>query len=442
MRNKLLTKLLAITGLSILLLIPLAMIESQITARSARQDEVTRNIAESAAGPQTLVSPVILVKYRERVDRRTKEEGTGKELISHDIVERTKLIPAQRVDIDGDLRVDTLNRGLYRARLYHLASRLSGVAVIPPKLGLDSTAIVDARATLVMGISDPRGVEDDPEVKVNGKTYRMVTGTAGAIAGQGMHVPLGEIDLGTESKFEFALPFNLTGLEKLAIAPTANATRVKLKSAWPHPSFQGRFLPQNRTVTEEGFEASWQVSHLARDFERSMRAGSSDGPSETLGISLIDPVNVYLKSERAVKYGSLFVILTFAGLFLTEILRRLPVHPMQYLLVGLALAIFFLLLVALSEHIDFVLAYVLSSLACIGLISTYLAGALGGRMRGIAFGGGVAALYGVLYGVLLSEDNALLMGTLLLFVALGTTMVTTRRLNWYQVSPIADGEAS
>ena len=210
----------------------------------------------------------------------------------------------------------------------------------------------------------------------------------------------------------------------------------------PHPSFQGRFLPQNRTVTEEGFEASWQVSHLARDFERSVRAGNPDGPSETLGISLIDPVNVYLKSERAVKYGSLFVILTFAGLFLTEILRRLPVHPMQYLLVGLALAIFFLLLVALSEHIDFVWAYVISSLACITLISTYLAGALGGRMRGIAFGGGIAALYGVLYGVLLSEDNALLMGRLLLFVALGTTMVTTRRLNWYQVSPIADGAAS
>ena len=152
-----------------------------------------------------------------------------------------------------------------------------------------------------------------------------------------------------------------------------------------------------------------------------------------MSIDFIDPVNVYLQAERAVKYGVLFIALTFAGFFLTEILRRTPIHPMQYLLVGLALAIFFLLLISFSEHLSFALAYALAASACIGLISYYLAGALGGWRQGAAFGGGLVGLYGVLYGVLLSEDNALLMGSVLLFAALGTVMLTTRRLNWYSL---------
>jgi len=440
MQKKLLHKLLAIGILSLLLLIPLSMIESQIAARSARQAGVTKNIAESAAGAQIIVGPVISVRYRERIERRTREEGSGRETTSHDVVERTRVFPLQRLDIGGDLRVDSLSRGLYRARLYHLAAQVSGNGAVPPRLGLDKADLVDARATLVLGISDPRVFEDDPEVRVNGLAHRLVTGTAGGLGGQGAHVPLGEFDPLAGATYEFAMPLNLTGLEQLAIAPTANATRVTLKSPWPHPSFQGRFLPQTRSVTKEGFEATWQVSHLARNFDRAIKAGEGAGTGETLGVGLIDPVNVYLKSERAVKYGILFVVLTFAAFFLTEILRQLPIHPMQYLLVGLALAIFFLLLVALSEHLDFMAAYAISSTACVALIGTYLAGALGSRLRGAAFGAAIAALYGVLYGVLASEDNALLMGTLLLFLALGTTMLTTRKLDWYRVAPLAADE--
>ncbi len=440
MQKKLLHKLLAIGILSLLLLIPLSMIESQIAARSARQADVIRNIAESAAGAQTIVGPVISVRFRERIERRTREKGSGHETTSHEVVERTLMFPLQRLDIGGDLRVDSLRRGLYRARLYHLAAQVSGKGSVPPRLGLDKANLVDARATLVLGISDPRGVEDDPEVRVNGVAHRLVTGAAGGLGGQGVHVPLGQFDPLAGATYEVSMPLKLTGLERLAIAPTANATRVTLKSSWPHPSFQGRFLPQTRSVTKDGFEATWQVSHLARNFDRAIKAGEGPGTGETLGVGLIDPVNVYLKSERAVKYGILFVALTFAAFFLTEILRQLPIHHMQYLLVGLALAIFFLLLVALSEHLDFIAAYAISSTACVALIGTYLAGALGSRLRGAAFGAGIAALYGVLYGVLASEDNALLMGTLLLFLALGTTMLTTRQLDWYRVAPLAANE--
>ena len=442
MQKKLLIKLLAIAGLSMLLLIPLWMIESQIGERSARQDEVTRNIAESSAGQQTLVGPVLLVRYRERIERRSKDEGSGRETVRQEIVERTKVFPPQNLDLGGDLRVESLKRGLYRVRLYHLAAQVSGAVVVPPRLGLEGAAdLVDAQAVLAMGVTDPRGVETDPEVRVNDRSLRFATGTAGAVAGQGVHVVLGDFDPARGASYDFALPLNLTGLERLAIAPAGNSTRVSLKSDWPHPSFQGRFLPQQRSVSADGFTAQWQVSHLARNFERILK-GEGHAGGETLGISLIDPVNVYLKSERAVKYGILFVVLTFAAFFLTEVLRRLPIHPMQYLLVGLALAMFFLLLIALSEHVDFVLAYGISSAACVALIGAYLAGALGSRLRGAAFGAGIAALYGVLYGVLLSEDNALLMGTLLLFLALGATMLSTRRLDWYRVGGGAGEEAN
>ncbi|HNM76460.1 MAG TPA: cell envelope integrity protein CreD, partial [Accumulibacter sp.] len=226
----------------------------------------------------------------------------------------------------------------------------------------------------------------------------------------------------------------LMGLEHLNIAPAGESTTVALTSDWPHPSFQGRFLPTMRQVNEQGFTARWEVSHLARNFERIVQGGAEHAAhGETLGVSYLDPVNIYLKSERAVKYGVLFVVLTFAAFFLTETLRRLAIHPLQYLLVGLALATFFLLLIGLSEHIDFALAYASAAVASTLLITVYLASALRERRRGIAFGTGIALLYAVLYGVLLSEDNALLMGALLIFAALAATMLATRHIDWYRV---------
>lgn len=438
MQKKLFLKLAAIAFLSALLLIPLTMIEAQIAGRSARQAEVTRNIAESAAGAQTLIGPVLAVRYRERVERRDKGEAGGHDVIRYEFVEHTQVLPPERLDIGGEARVETRSRGLYHARLYHLALQIAGKAVVPPRLGLEpGRNIVDAQAFLVLGIADPRGVDNDPEVRVNGRVLRFVTGTAGFIAGQGVHVPLGPIDLATGANLEFSLPLSLTGSERLAIAPAGKTTTVALKSDWPHPSFQGRFLPTTRTVGAAGFDARWQVSYLARSFDRVLKGAEANAAPETLDISFMEPVNVYLKSERAVKYGSLFVVLTFAAFFLTEVLRRLSIHPLQYLLVGLALAIFFLLLIALSEHLSFALAYGIAATACVGLIGSYLSGALGSRLRGAAFGAGIAALYGVLYGVLLSEDNALLMGALLLFAALGTTMLASRRIDWYRIGGVA-----
>lgn len=437
MDRKLLFKIFAVVFMSILLLVPLALIEGQIRDRSQRQHEVQQNIANSSAGEQTLVGPVILLEFRERVQEPVRDPDSGKitGTLSR-IATQRRLISAESLDIDGAARVENRHRGIYQARLFHLdLSNQAKLVIEPFTASAPERTLLDAEATLVLGVADPRGVDVDPEVTINGKPFRFITPgnrleTGEALKMPQLIVPLGRIDPSKTSAFDVSFPLQLTGTSRLAIAPSADSNRIHLKSDWPHPNFGGRFLPRERSLGADGFDAQWAISHLARDFDRALNPNTG----EALSIDFVDPVNVYLQSERAVKYGILFIVLTFAGFFLTEILRRAPIHPMQYLLVGLALAIFFLLLIALSEQLSFALAYGISSLACIALIGFYLAGALGGARRGLAFAGGLTGLYGVLFGVLRSEDNALLMGALLLFAALGTTMLATRHVNWHRLS--------
>jgi len=444
MDKRLFYKIAAICVMSLLLLVPLALIKDQIRERSQRQNEVQASIANSAAGPQTLIGPVLAVHYREQVEVAVaKEEQPGRGETRLQVVERTLLLPPESLNMTGETVVETRNRGIYQARLFRLGLATSGRFVVkPPAETRTAGRILEARAELLLGISDPRGVNNDPEAIINGKPQRFASPGANGADGKEspvrrLSINLGPLDVQRESRFDFSFPLQLTGTARLAIAPTGEANHIELKSAWPHPNFAGRFLPNTRTVSKDGFTAHWQISHLARNFEATLNPARG----EFLSIDFVDPVNVYLQSERAVKYGVLFIALTFAGFFLTEILRRSPIHPMQYLLVGLALAIFFLLLIAFSEHLPFHLAYGLSAVACIGLIATYLSGALGGLRQGLAFGAGLTGLYGVLYGVLLSEDNALLMGSLLLFLALGATMLATRRLDWYRLGAQLNGQA-
>lgn len=445
MDKKLLLKVITIALMSLLLLVPLALVEDQIRQRSARQDDVQRSIANSAAGWQTLTGPVLAIRYREQLPPEIVDDPVTRHRRSEPrFADHSFYLPAEQLHLSGNADVEVRQRGIYQARLYHLDLLANGRFVVPAHLGIDRRrTIISAEATLLLGATDPRGVANDPVVDINGKSYRFATPThpasdSDALAGPRLAIPLGPVALEAPLTLDFSFPLQLTGTTRLAIAPTANANTVTIQSAWPHPSFGGRFLPRERSVGDNGFSARWEVSHLARSFPNSLAAARDGSTPEVIEISFIDPVNVYLQSERAVKYGILFIALTFAGFFLSEILRRRPIHPLQYLLVGLALAVFFLLLIALSEHLPFVAAYAIAATACIALIGTYLAGALGDRRQGVAFAAALAGLYGVLYGVLLSEDNSLLMGSVLLFAALGAIMLATRRLDWYRLgTPLA-----
>lgn len=215
------------------------------------------------------------------------------------------------------------------------------------------------------------------------------------------------------------------GRQTLAVAPLGSNTTVAMRSDWAHPSFAGRFLPLKHEITNEGFSAEWKVSQYASP-------GTAVG--NELAVSFIEPAGLYQQLERASKYGFLFIGLTFAAFLLFELLRRFAIHPIQYALVGLALAMFFLLLTALSEHIAFTHAYAVATGACVGLISGYLMRVLRSVPLALAFGAALTALYAMLYALLKAEDYSLLGGSLLLFGLLAVVMVATRRIDWYALN--------
>lgn len=431
MRLRLFFKALIIGGLALLLLIPLLMIEGQVEARNERQMEVNKDIANLTAGRQQLVGPLLVVSYLERI---TREEKLASGEVHHRTSwERSREVVVPRdLNLDGHAKVEARHRGLFKAQAYELDADLKGSFAVPARWGFHPDRMIQwENASLVVGLSDLRGIRKEPVLRLDGQEHRFQPGAGGLSMEHAIHVDLGPAQNLEGKVLPFVLPLALRGSQAFSVAPVAETTRVVLRSAWPSPSFQGRFSSAN-TVTEKGFEATWEVFKLARSLDRILEVkGETD---EAFGVSFIEPVNVYLQSERAVKYGFLFVGLVFAAFFFFEMLKRLPIHPIQYLLVGFALAIFFLLLLSLSERLAFPLAYLLASGGCVALIGGYLAQVLGSPRRGWGFAGSLGLLFSVLYVLLASEDNALLMGSLVLFLGLGAVMLATRKVDWYALS--------
>ena len=281
---------------------------------------------------------------------------------------------------------------------------------------------------LGVGLADVRGLVGTPTLVVDGRALALGQGVVGEGQGSGVQAALPAVAAGDWLAFQARFAAVIGGTESLSIAPVADANHVRLRSSWPHPQFAGRFLPRERRIDASGFQARWDLSALAAGTQQQYTAHK---PLDMLTVSLVDPVNVYSQADRATKYGLLFVLLTFVGFFMFELLKSLRIHPIQYALVGLALAIFFLLLLALSEHIAFGWAYLSASLACIGLLGAYTAAVLRSPLRGLGFAGTLALLYAALYGLLVSEDNALVLGAVMLFAILSTLMLVTRKVDWY-----------
>lgn len=432
LRNPLFSKISMVCLLALFLLIPLGMIQSKIGERKMLQYQVQQDIARSASGPQTLSGPYLALRYKLRERTTTKDSnGVERTTVGWSAVQET-LISPRNLKIVGDADVETRSRGIYQARLFNLRGNLAGDFVVPVGYGLDRPLgdIVPVSADFVLKVSDSRGIRNAPVLTLNGNRYDFAPGSGGA--GNGMHVSLQKPELAESHAYKFDFPLELQGMTTLAVTPSGNNTEVSLKSPWPHPSFGGSYLPRTRNVDAKGFSAQWLVTNLARN------TGAHDG--DTFTVDFIDPVDVYMLSERAVKYGVLFVVLVFTSFFMFELLRSLRIHPMQYMLVGLAMAMFFLLIISLSEHMSFLSAYVIAGAACSALIGIYLAGVLKNRKPARSFSGGIALLYAVLYGVLQSEDNALLMGTMLMFAALAAVMVLTRRMDWYGLNATQSAE--
>ncbi len=227
-------------------------------------------------------------------------------------------------------------------------------------------------------------------------------------------------------------------MQQLEFAQTSREMRINLDSDWPHPGFIGSYLPVQRKISNQGFTANWRSSafsnHATSMLEAAEKGDWVNILNNTAGVSLVQPVDAYHLSERSIKYAQLLIILTFVAMVLFELLKKLRIHPIQYAFIGIELTLFYLLLISLSEHLNFGLSYALATLASTGLLTLYFSAILRSKKTEIMFGASLAALYAVLYGILQAEDHALLMGSLLTFGVLALLMMTTRHINWYQIT--------
>lgn len=440
-------KLGAIALLILLLLLALQMIGGVVDERQSLRNQVLEDIARSSSEAQKITGPLLVVPYRKRVRTWKTHDKTGERyLVESQRQGRLYFLP-ERLTLDGELGTELRRRGIYEARLYHLDSRLSADFAVPANYGIRE-GLEDyrfERGYLALGISDIRGIRNDLRLQLGERHLPFAPGSNEAWLGAGVHAPLPELDARVAQQLSFSLQLALQGSSRLHITPVGRESLVELASAWPHPSFIGDYLPIQRSVSEQGFSARWQTSFFATNMQEALdncvaQGDCADFQRRHFGLSLVDPVDQYLMTERAIKYALLFIALTFAAFFLFEVLKRLAVHPVQYGLVGLALALFYLLLVSLSEHIAFGLSYGISASACVLLIGFYVSHVLHSWVRGGAFALLLALLYGMLYGLLSAEDYALLMGSCLVFALLAGIMVLTRKLDWYGIGRPTAGE--
>jgi inner membrane protein len=435
MLNPVSRKILTILLLGAALAVALQSIQGIVAERQSRQQEVESGIAAGIGGRQTVVGPILLVQVREPPPVAAAAQPGTPPPRAEPRLRLLHFLP-DTLEVEGAIDVRPRSRGIYRAQTFRLDGTWRGRFSVPARFGIaaDAQARIE-RVFVAFAVADPRGLRGRPTMRIDGPMLPLTAGTAIPALGDGFRVELDPAAVADGGNLAFALELALEGTGGLTLVPSGDDTKVTLRSNWPHPSFEGTFLPAEKAIAPEGFSATWQTTLLATNlnsrFGACLPAAANRCELPGLGVRFIEPVNLYQRSERAVKYGLLFIGLTFGGFFLFETLKSWRMHPLQYAFVGLALALFFLLVLSLSEHIAFAYAYGAAGTACVALITGYLRHALGGWRRALVFGALLALLYGVLYGLLVSEDNALLLGTLLLFALLAAAMWLTRRVDCY-----------
>jgi inner membrane protein len=416
-----------------LLSIPLLMIDGLVGERAGRRDAAADEIARMWASAQTISGPILTVPYR-------CDDPKG-----HPCIGRVNFQPMS-LTVDGTLDPEVRKRSLFEAVVYRSRIRVRGTYAVdfaPYRISGDQLIWQDAAVTL--GVTDLRGITGSAALRSREATLPFVPGAIKASGIEsGIHAKLGTLAVPGIEPLPFEFELTLNGTRELQFDTFGDSGQVTLASTWPHPAFVGSLLPDTRTSDDNGFTATWHAGAFRRaappapatptDRTGSLSAEASmPAPvqSRAFGVALVTPVDVYQQAERAVKYGVLFILFTFATAFLWEVTRGVAVHPMQYAFVGFALCVFYLLLLSISEHAGFDLAYVVATTAISGLIAWYWSWVAGRRRDGAGMGSVVAGLYGFMYLLLRLEDYALLAGSLGLFLMLVLVMYLTRRIDWF-----------
>ncbi len=445
------SKLLLAILIGAALAIPLFSVWLLVYDRQSQSEQAAASITEGWGGPQAVSGPLLVIPYRTTATE-TVIEGGQSVTRSRDVIQELSLAP-ELVELTTDIRSERRKRSIYEAVVYEAQTSGKARFAFPPDLARHAVSPQDMildRAELRFGLSDPRGLGANPRVVADGRPLRLQPGGGSSNSGRGFFAWIDAGSLNARPlNVDFAYGFR--GNASLSLAPQAGDTRWTVRSSWPHPSFGGDFLPAQRRVREQGFEAGYRIGNLAlgRSLVSTGAAGVSNmveriapparampspnvdaGVPQTAHISLIQPVDLYSRVNRATKYGFLFIGFTFLALLMFDVIAGIRISPVEYLLMGAALVLFFVLLLAFAEVIGFAAAYVLASAAIAGLNTAYSAAVLKSWRRAWLIGGLLVALYAVLYILLNLEAFSLLIGSLLLFAALAGVMYATRRIDW------------
>ena len=435
--HALLWKLTSVLIITLLLLIPTTLIKSIIHERQATQDEAVHEISEKWGREQTISGPVLSIPFT------YSEEIIGKDDVKKRIkhTRHISILP-ESLHIDGVINPQTLYRGIFEVAVYDSKLNLTG-SFGPFELDTKFTQIDEIlwdQATLSIGISDLRGIQNQIDVIFNDQTYNFNPGTPFI---DKVTIPVG-ISANVHAKpvpsskslapTSFNIEIQLKGSQRLYFIPTGKTTDVNIGSTWKSPSFGGNFLPLERNISNQGFNARWTITHLNRNFPHSWVSGGPALQNSSFGIDLYVPVSNYQKAERSIKYAILFIGLTFIVFFFVEIMNKKPVHPIQYILIGLGLCLFYTLLISISEHSSFNFAYGVSSIMTIGLVSMYTKAVLKNKNLLFMMSILLTTLYSFIFILIQLQDFSLLMGSLGLFLILSIIMYYSRRIDWYQIN--------
>lgn len=429
LKSPLFWKITMLIGCIVLLSLPLMMVRELINERADYRSEVVDAIEQSTSGSQKLAGPLIAIPITETLTRmeNQKEVNYQRSWVYYWLPES--------LAVTGKQTVESRRVGIYSGQVWHNALQIKA-SFDPLRLAaLRKTNIVLGQPLLVVSVGDARGIGAIHAPEVNGNVLSVEPGLGISGDGAGIHMPMPA--LAEDNKpLEIAFSLDLNGTGEFSLVPLGRNSELQLTSNWPHPGFLGSFLPTQREVSAAGYRAHWQSSWFANDmgsyFKDDMEIPWSRLPAFSADVmSLADQ---YQLTDRATKYAILLIGLTFMAFFVFESLTRRPLHPMQYLLVGLSLVLFYLVLLALSEHIGFTAAWLAASLSGAVMNGIYLQAVLRGWRNSLLFVAALLLLDGVMWFLLHSEDSALLLGTGVLALALSVLMFLTRRVDWYALS--------
>jgi inner membrane protein len=431
-------KFVLILSLIIVLIVPLILVYGLISERESRAQGVRREVGQLWGPQQQMLGPFLVVPYTVRI-----EAVQGDKRVEQ-IQERRAVFTPEELEVAGRADAKTLRRSIFEVPVYAARLKLSGRFGMP-RIGDVAADVVAVRwrdATFVLGLSGVSGLKEAATLKIAGATEIAFAPSVGfpsthlsgihaklAVAGS---TPPADMEQPPQP-FAFTVDLAFNGSVSLTIAPVARETRVSLSSNWPHPSFSGAFLPDDRQVTTAGFTAAWKVPHLARSVPDAWSltdAGLERLQPYSFGVAMIDPVDFYSLVNRAAKYGIMFVALAFMAVFCLELISERNVHPVQYLFTGISLVFFYVLLLSLAEHLGFTQAYLAASIATGAMLAVYVGTAMTSVISGLVMLMVFATTYVILYLILQLEDYALLAGAVLGFLALAIVMFVTLRVDW------------